>query len=481
MRKIILALIILVSFPIQIMPARADVGEDALLHERYELYLKYQKKKKYDKYKDYLEVKEKYGFGDAAKRTEYKEGYEKYRQFKKDPKKFFAYVKFLPQYKAYGKYKEVKEYSRYKNYKKYNNKKYNEGKKYGGADYVAGHARYETFTRDIQNVTAAPGPEIKVGLWSKNVTDATNDPFKITANKPFTVSDCAGSNAGTIPVGESARVAYFGDSQLRAYNSNAVIAETVFARRVCFQAADGNSSDMVFDVNTPSNLSKGAYDRYRGKIKLQVSASQNNYDTYTSASFPDRDPANALRRVWVVNTLPLEQYMWGYGEIGGGVEEHSKAMVVTARSYARWYIAYATKWDDDPETPIEGEGFDILAYAFSQIYSGYDYEIAHPLVAEAARKTNGIFMKYGNEYVLGAYSSYTDGNTRAMTGYPYMLSVPDPYGKNSDLTTEQMVAAGNHMWGLSANGSLVLARDHGWQWGRILSYYYSKISIIKEY
>lgn len=479
MRRIIFA-IILFSLLIQIPPVKADVAGDALLYERYELYLKYQKKKKYGKYKDYLEVKKKYGFDSAAKRTEYKDAYEKYRQFKKDPKKFYYYEKFLPQYKAYKKYKEVKEYSRYKNYKKYNNKKYNKGKNYGGSNYKAGHLRYKNFTRDIQNVTTNTGPEIKVGLWSKNVTDAENDPFKITANKPFAVSDCASAAIGTVPVEESARIAYLpgaGETpgQLRAYNSNVipVFPETLFSSTICFQAADGNDSDIIFDVNTPSNLSKGDYDRYRGEIKIQVSATQSNYDLYTNTGFPDNDPANALRRIWVINMLPLEHYMWGYGEMKGGVENHSKALSVTARSYARWYIAYATKWDD--------EGFDILSYAFSQIYSGYDYEEAYPLVADAARKTNGIIMKYGSEYVLGTYSSYTDGNTRSLDGYPYLVSVPDPYGKNSSMTTEQMEAAGNHMWGLSASGSLVLARDHGWQWSSILSYYYSKIDIVKEY
>jgi peptidoglycan hydrolase-like amidase len=163
----------------------------------------------------------------------------------------------------------------------------------------------------------------------------------------------------------------------------------------------------------------------------------------------------------------LEQYLWGYGEMAGGVENHSKALIVAARSYARWWIEYATKWDM--------AGFDLIASPFNQIYNGYDYEIAHPLVADAAHKTNGILMKYGSEYVLGAYSSNTDGATRALAGYPYLVSVPDPYGKIDN------PAPGNHMWGMSANGSLVLARDYSWQWSRILSYYYSKIDIVKEY
>ncbi|EKD46789.1 MAG: peptidase S1 and S6 chymotrypsin/Hap [uncultured bacterium] len=328
------------------------------------------------------------------------------------------------------------------------------------------------------------GPLISVGLWSKSHIDAESDPFRITASKSFNITDCGSTLISSIPEGETARVKYVGSQgMLQTYNSNTPSIFTNTMNRVCLEASDGNNTDMIFDVNTPDNLSKGPYDRYRGKIKIQHSNTDDNYNLYQAVDFPDLDLANSKRRIWVINTLPLEQYMWGYGEMKGGVEEHSKALSVTARSYARWYIEYATKWADSADLthPENGEGFDILSYSFSQIYSGYDYELKYPLVADSVKKTKGVIMKYGTEYVLGAYSSYTDGNTRAFPGYPYMVSVPDPYGKNSSMTTEQMVAAGNHMWGLSASGSVVLARDYGWSWDKILKYYYTGISIVKEY
>ena len=86
-------------------------------------------------------------------------------------------------------------------------------------------------------------------------------------------------------------------------------------------------------------------------------------------------------------------------------------------------------------------------------------------------------MKYGSEYALGAYCSNTDGNTRTLDLelYPYLVSVPDPYGKIDN------PSSGNHMWGMSANGSLVLARDYDYSYTGILSYYYTDISIVKDY
>lgn len=484
--KINVALIILlaISFSLISLPVKASIAEDADAYDKFPLYEKYKKKQKYDEYKKLQRTKKKLGFDDAKVKAAAKIDYMNYKLYKKNPAKYRSFAKFLPQYNAYKKYKKYSEYGKYKKYSRYNNDKYDKYGKYGSAAYEAGYNRYKAFISDLSSVTTATGPEISVGIWSKSHIDAESDPFRITASKTFNITDCIGTTLVQIPVGETARVKYIGSAgMLQVYNSNTPLVFTDIMNRVCMLAADGNNADMVFDVNTPDNISKGAYDQYRGKIKIQHSFTDDNYNLYQNTGFPDHDLANSKRRVWVVNTLPLEQYMWGYGEMGGGIDEHSKVMAVTGRTYARWYIAYATKWDDsvNPATPENGEGFDILSYSFSQIYNGYDYEIAHPLVPEAAKKTNGIVMKYGTDYILAAYSSYTDGNTRAFPGEPYMVSVPDPYGKNSSMTTQQMLDAGNHMWGLSASGSVVLARDHGWSWARILSYYYTGISIVKEY
>ena len=453
---------------------RASLSDDANAYEKYPLYSKYEKKQKYDKYKKFLKAKEQSGLDTEAKRLQAKEGYTKYKLYLKDKTKNRAYAVYLSQYNAYNKYKKYSDYKKYKKYKKYNKKEYEKYKNYGSQGYKDGYNRYKVFMNDLGNVTNNTGPEISVGLWSKSHLDAGSEPFRITATKSFDITNCSTTLIGQFPVGQTARVKYIGpDGMLQIYNSNTPLIFTNVLNKVCLIASDGNNADMIFDVNTPTNLSKAGYEQYRGKITIQHSFTDDNYDLYQNLSFPDHDLANSKRRVWVINTLPLEHYMWGYGEMSGGVEQHSKVMITAGRTYARWYIEYANKWSD--------EGFKILSYSFSQIYNGYDYEIAHPLVSDAARKTNGIVMKYGSEYVLAAYSSYTDGNTRAMTGYPYLLSVPDPYGKNDSMTTEQMVANGNHMWGLSASGSLNLASNHGWTWTRILSYYYSGINIAKEY
>lgn len=478
--------------------AGASVSEDFEYYQKYQLYPKYEKKKKYAKYKKYAKNKDKYGFASASAKAAAKDAYNKYKLYKKDPLKYRAYAQYYEQYKKYSKYKKyVTPYSKYKKYKRYKNyskSQYNNYKNYGSAEYKAGYDRYVAFMTDLDNVTTDTGPEIRVGLWSKNHLDAISDPFRITASKSFTITNCDNSTViGTIPVGTAVRVAYTSGGNLQVYDSTDLIiseaSETIVGEKVCLQATDGNSSDMIFDVNTPDNLSKEEYDRYRGKIKLQHSYSSGDYGNgglYSNNEFVDCDLDHANRRIWVINVLPLEQYMYGFGEMHlGGVPEHEKARIVAGRSYAKWWMEYATKWGDTPQTYAgysnednekeEGEGFDLLAYSYNQIYNGYDYEVDHSFIPEAARATNGIVMKYEDEYVLGAYCSNTDGNTRALTGFPYLVSVPDPYGKVDN------PSAGNHMWGMSANGAVVLAGDYDWSYTAILSYYYTNVSIVKDY
>ena len=478
--KIIIPILLLSFFLTPIIKVHASIADDANYYEKFPLFEKYEKKQLYDKYKKLQKIKKQLGFDKPATKQAAKEGYANYKLYKKDPNSYRAYAKFLPQYNAYKKYQKYSDYGKYSKYSKYDVDKYDRYEKYGSKEYEDGYNRYKVFMNDLTNVTTNLGPEIKVGLWSYSKDDLLSNSFQISANKQFKVTNCDSTIIGQIPIGQNAKVTYVSgsDGTLRVYNDSATITQTDVPTNICFESADGNNSDIIFDTNRPNST----YDHYRGKIKIEHSNTSDN-----------QTQEGTSRRIWVINMLPLEQYVWGFGEIGGGVEQHSLAMIVTARTYARWYLqAGVNKWAE--------EGFNVLSTSGAQIYSGYDYEKDHPTIPALAKKTNGIIMKnQDGDIVLAAYSSWTDGRTRkyedglfggscksATSGdtssiYPELSSVPDPYGKNPNLSTCALASAGNHMVGLSANGSLVLARDNGWSWTHILSYYYSKISIIKEY
>ncbi len=239
--------------------------------------------------------------------------------------------------------------------------------------------------------------------------------------------------------------------------------ETLSYRRVYFEAADGNNENMIFDVHKPDS----GLDEYRGKIKLQHSKES--------------------RLTWVINTLPMEHYVWGDGElVGSGDMDHNRVMVTSFRTYGYWKLLYSTKYAE--------EGFKVNATPGNQLYKGYSYEKEHPRVKQAAQDTRGKVVMYDGDVAITPYSSWTDGRTRSFEerwgsdDYPWCDSVKDPYGdyngdywNNSYKSTSTLVNEGNHMVGLSAHGSLSLAHDEGWKWEDILEYYFDDIDIESIY
>ncbi|MDZ7611949.1 MAG: hypothetical protein U5L10_04260 [Candidatus Moranbacteria bacterium] len=297
------------------------------------------------------------------------------------------------------------------------------------------------------------GPEIKVGLWYYTEDSLQETPFKIKANKDYKIKNHNGTTVARVNADEKTRVTYASDGKLKIYESTK---ETLSEEVVYFEAADGNNSSMIFDVYKPDS----PYDQYRGKIELRYN--------------------DTNEQIWVINALPLEQYVWGDGELRGtGDMNHNRVMVTSFRTYGYWKILYSTKY--------AVEGFDVNATPGNQLYKGYDYEKDHARVKQAAEDTQGRIVKHDGDVALTPYSSWTDGRTRSFeerwgsTAYPWCQSVKDPYGKHPTMSTQELVDAGNHMVGLSAHGSLELAGEEGWDWQKILNYYFTNIDITKVY
>ena len=296
------------------------------------------------------------------------------------------------------------------------------------------------------------GPEISVGLWNYTKSDLQKSSFSIDANEKYNIKDKNGKVIATVDGGKTTKVGYDSSGNFSVSGS---IAKTKVSGTVNFDAADGDNSDLIFNVHRPGS----SYDRYRGKIKLKYSDSSN---------------------IWVINTLPLEQYVWGDGEMAGtGAYEHTKVMATIFRTYGYWYIKYSTKYTD--------YGFKIRSDSGSQIYRGYDWETRHSKIKKAAGDTRSVVVTYDGDVALTPYCSWSDGKTRSFEDvwgskdYPWCQSVKDPYGKNPDLSTAKLKAAGNHMVGLIAHGSLHLADSHGWSYSKILKYYYTDIALSTKY
>lgn len=302
----------------------------------------------------------------------------------------------------------------------------------------------------VTQKAASLGPEISVGLWYNSKSDT----FKIDANKTYNIKDDNGNVIAQVSGDSATKVDYANNGDFDVYGS---IAHTTISDKVVFDAADGDNSSLIFDVHRPND----AYDHFRGKIEVNY---YHGDDIFNGSS-------DTVSQIWVINKLPLEQYVWGMGETTGtGDDDHVRVMATIFRTYGDWYIENATKYK-----PL---GFKIRSDSGSQIYGGYDWEKDHPNIKEEAQSTRGSLIEYKGEVALTPYCSYTDGRTRALAGYPYLKSVKDH--KKGTIKGLKPGDNGNHMWGLSAHGALGYAGD-GKSWTWILKHYYSKVKIVGAY
>lgn len=173
-------------------------------------------------------------------------------------------------------------------------------------------------------------------------------------------------------------------------------------------------------------------------------------------------------RLLLINELPLEQYLAGIGEVSNGdPEEKIKAIIILARTYARYYR--------DRDRKFPGSPYDLDDNPdVSQKYLGYGLEERSPRITQAVRETRGQVVTYLGELVKTPYFNSSDGRTRSakeVWGWkhtPYLESVPDP------LCAEKVLKG--HGVGLSGCGATAAAKL-GKSALEIIQYYYRGVEI----
>jgi peptidoglycan hydrolase-like amidase len=202
--------------------------------------------------------------------------------------------------------------------------------------------------------------------------------------------------------------------------------------------------------------------------------------------------ATATQKLWVINELPIEQYLRGLAETGSTAgSEFVKTLITAARTYALYKVFESTRH--------ENESYQINSTT-DQVYKGYAYELKTPNITAGVTDTRGIVVTHASMIseenkigaIVAAYSSCTDGRTRSYEErwggpsdqYPYLVSVPDP---NGICTTPPYPASyfqgksGNHMVGMSAYGALNTINKEGLTYDAILRYYYTGVILIRAY
>lgn len=181
--------------------------------------------------------------------------------------------------------------------------------------------------------------------------------------------------------------------------------------------------------------------------------------------------ASSEGTTWLVNSLPMEQYLRGLGEASNNaLPEYQKALIIAARSYAQYHVDHGTKH--------AAEHFTVNA-TNDQVYRGYNLELRTPNITKAVDDTYGLEVTYQGGRVITPYFAHTDGRTRAWeevwSGGPFawLVSVPVP----EDAGYSSLYG---HGVGMSGNGGLVMA-NNGKTYDQILKYFYTGIEITPQY
>lgn len=292
----------------------------------------------------------------------------------------------------------------------------------------------------VPTTAAAGEPNVRVGLYS------TTDPVTISCNGAYQLVDGNTNSATDKAAGEPTTV---------------TLSDTAYYRFVPKDA--GSIMTVTSWTNKPTWNSTLNDNTFRGTMEIRYASSD--------------------KKLWVINELPVESYLKGLAEVANGQPpEYLKALITAARSYALWHVYRGGKHPD--------EHFDINATT-DQVYRGYGFEqrSTDPLAAVVA--TAGMVIAHSDAIsqlnpegvIVAAYSSGTDGRTRSWNevwdngGFPWCLSVADPYGIISNATTLE----GNHMVGLSAQGARGYATKENKTYDWILQHYYTGVALKKIY
>ena len=169
---------------------------------------------------------------------------------------------------------------------------------------------------------------------------------------------------------------------------------------------------------------------------------------------------------WVVNILPLEDYLSGIAEQGDYIPwEALRASAIAFRSYAM-----ATRAERRASNLV----FDAAGsthhtptmFTRHQIYHGLARELTGTRLREAVADTRGQVMTHDGETIMAVYFSRADGHTRSWhetwggAFKPWAVGVPDPYSEGQTLLGHGIglpLRSANAMAGTGANGEQILA------------------------
>ncbi|MBU2529705.1 MAG: SpoIID/LytB domain-containing protein, partial [Elusimicrobia bacterium] len=311
--------------------------------------------------------------------------------------------------------------------------------------YVTDEAMSADTSGRIVNQINMQEPEIEIGL---SFITTNSESVELTADKNFILRDGSGATLGNFSANEPVNI---------SYNFSSNIFKIINAR-LNFSASGelhftGLNNDTVFTVLSMSRPTDYGWNdnKYRDGIILRQ--------------------AQNTGRLWIINNLPLEHYLWGIAETSNLSHiNYIKSIIVASRTYALYHYERNTKYSGY---------FHMRATTADQLYRGYNSEVRRPRVKQAAQETAGQVITYQGDIVVTPYFGHSDGRTRSWqevwggTGKPWLVPVSVP----SDAGKEMF----GHGVGMSALGAYHNANTDGWDHVKILKHYYTGVEVSKVY
>ncbi len=291
------------------------------------------------------------------------------------------------------------------------------------------------------------GPDIRVGVY---FLDSVLEPVRVTAPGSYALYEGLDRKVQSLS-GETVITFDPSTNLYRVQNGSFTFSSTVYPRLV-----PDDPKTTIFQIlsleERPTWDSSINFNQFRGSLELRYNTKKN--------------------RTWVIEQLPLEDYMRGLAETSNGSPiEYQKALVTAARTYAAYIIELGGKH--------ASEYFNVNRTGDDQVYKGYVSELIRPNVVKAVEETRGQMVTYQGDVVVTPYFSRSDGRTRSWSevwngSKPWLIGKPAPYDQ----------AAGRALWGhgvgMSANDAVDRAKA-GVLWQDILKYYYTGIEIKSIY
>ena len=176
-------------------------------------------------------------------------------------------------------------------------------------------------------------------------------------------------------------------------------------------------------------------------------------------------------RVWLINELPMEYYLYGIDESSDyAEEEYHKALATAARTYAMYAWEHKSKYS--------GEFIELRSTTYDQVYHGYGAEIRRPNWVARVKATAGVTIQYDGATIIAAYFARSDGRTR---NWSDVWGRDVPYAVSVEVPCERGQTMWGHGVGLSAIGANCLAEEEGYTYDQILHHFYTGVDLVRRW